>query len=135
IPLIPLDGDQIRQVLLNIILNAIQAMPNGGRLDIRSDLKPATGPVRVEISDTGEGLGEQDLEHVFDPFFTTKPEGTGLGLAISYQLIKNHGGDIKVHRNRVGGLTFGVELPLQGWGQEGGGGAERGSAGDRIRRQ
>lgn len=106
-----LDPDQIRQVLLNIILNAIQAMPDGGELAVRSASCDGGTGVAVEISDTGVGVDEADMDHIFDPFFTTKAQGSGLGLAISYQLVENHGGRIVASRNPERGMTFRVELP------------------------
>jgi signal transduction histidine kinase len=111
LPEVKLDRDQIRQVLLNIVLNGIQAMPNGGILEVRSLLGEGGG-VGVEVIDNGPGLDEKDLDHVFDPFYTTKPQGTGLGLSISYQLIQNHGGKIAACRNPEGGMIFRFEIPL-----------------------
>lgn len=97
LPEVDVDRDQIRQVLLNIVLNGIQAMPEGGVLEVSSAADG--GMVTVEIADNGPGLEEKDLDRVFDPFFTTKPQGTGLGLSISYQLVQSHGGRISVRRN------------------------------------
>jgi signal transduction histidine kinase len=105
-----LDPDQIRQVLLNVFLNAIQSMPAGGRLQVTSLLEDAGERVILEIADSGEGVSG-DLERIFDPFFTTRPDGTGLGLAVSHQLVENHGGVISVRRNPEQGLTFRIELP------------------------
>lgn len=112
LPLVSLDHQQIRQVFLNVLLNGIQAMPDGGVLQVYSGLEEDASMVVVEISDTGKGLDEAELDHVFDPFFTTKPHGTGLGLSISYQLVQNHGGTIAVRKNQAQGLTFRIELPL-----------------------
>ncbi|MBZ5497316.1 MAG: sensor histidine kinase [Acidobacteriia bacterium] len=112
-PLLPevnVDRDQIRQVLLNVVLNGIQAMPQGGVLEVSS--ARADGKVVVEVADNGPGLEEEDLERVFDPFFTTKPQGTGLGLSISYQLLQRHGGRINAERNAGRGMTFRIELPI-----------------------
>lgn len=103
------DPSQIRQVFLNVLLNGIQAMPDGGVLSVRSRSRDAS--IFVEVSDTGVGLSEEHLQQVFDPFFSTKESGTGMGLSISYQLVQSHGGEIRVHRNRKSGLTFGIELP------------------------
>jgi signal transduction histidine kinase len=110
LPEIKLDRDQIRQVLLNVVLNGIQAMPHGGVLEIRSTAGDKGGAV-IEISDNGPGMDEKDLDHIFDPFFTTKPQGTGLGLSISYQLIQNHGGRISARNNPARGMAFQIELP------------------------
>ncbi len=110
LPQIRLDPDQIRQVLLNLVLNGMQAMPEGGVLEVRSSAG-ADGRVAVEVADQGIGLEKKDLDRVFDPFFTTKPHGTGLGLSISYQLVQNHGGRISARSNAEGGTTFRLELP------------------------
>jgi two-component system sensor histidine kinase HydH len=113
LPLVRLDPDQIRQVLLNILLNGLQAMPGGGTLEIRSCCNQDRSKAVIEVSDSGMGIEEEDIERVFDPFFTTKAQGTGLGLSISYQLVQNHNGRITVRRNEETGVTFAVELPLQ----------------------
>ncbi|MBI4444285.1 MAG: hypothetical protein HY645_00130 [Acidobacteria bacterium] len=111
IPSLDLDWNQMRQVLLNILLNAIEAMPGGGIIEVQSFLK-AGNRVVVQISDNGPGIEDHLLDWIFDPFFTTKPHGTGLGLSISHQLVENHGGVLRVHKNNERGLTFSIELPL-----------------------
>jgi two-component system sensor histidine kinase HydH len=111
LPAIHLDRDQIRQVLLNIILNGSDSMPDGGILEIRTGIGQNDRRITVEIIDSGIGISDEELDHIFDPFFTTKAHGTGLGLSISYQLIQNHGGTIEVHNNKDKGLTFHIELP------------------------
>jgi signal transduction histidine kinase len=108
---IELDPDQIRQVLLNIMLNGIQAMPDGGFLQISSSLSHPETKILVDVRDEGEGM-QGDLERVFDPFYTTRPEGTGLGLAVSHQLVETHGGTLSAHNNEEKGMTFRLELPL-----------------------
>lgn len=93
------DPQQLRQVFMNIILNAVQAMPNGGTLSILIDrvlLPGRPALARLTFTDTGSGIPEKEMEHIFDPFFTTKNDGTGLGLSISYGIIQQHGGDIEV---------------------------------------
>ena len=112
LPVMRLDRDQIRQVLLNVMLNGIQAMPGGGTLEVASFGAPEENSVMVEIADGGNGVPPADLDHIFDPFFTTKPHGTGLGLSISYQLVVNHGGRLSVQKNDRGGLTFRISLPV-----------------------
>ncbi len=112
LPLVQLDRDQMRQVLLNIMLNGIQAMPGGGTLVVRTAASNVAREVGIEISDTGEGIAESDMDRIFDPFFTTKSQGSGLGLAISYQLVQSHGGRIEVRRNAAEGMTFRIELPI-----------------------
>ncbi len=113
LPALRLDPDQIRQVLLNILINAIQAMPAGGRLGVRSRWEPAPGEAVIEVEDTGPGVPEADLEQIFDPFYSTKPDGSGLGLSISYQLIERHGGRILAENRAAGGLRLTVRLPLR----------------------
>ncbi len=113
LPTVHLDPDQIRQVLLNIVLNGIQAMPEGGQMEVRSSYQLPDRSVLIEISDSGNGGPSGDLDHLFDPFYTTKPHGTGLGLSISYQLVRNHNGSLAVRRNDAGGLTFTIMLPVE----------------------
>lgn len=105
------DENQMRQVLLNLLLNAVESMPNGGRLRITSREDVLTQTMTVEISDTGNGAECGDLDHIFDPFYTTKPHGTGLGLSIAHQLVRNHGGSLTARRNKGAGLTFTLLLP------------------------
>jgi len=109
---IVVDPNQIRQVFMNLVINAGHAMPQGGELDI-SIYRTADGKfVCTSLKDTGEGISEENLARIFDPFFTTKSQGTGLGLSISYGIIENNGGRIEV-RSKVGeGTTFTVMLPV-----------------------
>lgn len=107
---IAIDPEQIKQVLLNLVLNAIQAMPDGGEIILRS--RQESSSVILEISDQGSGIAESNLERIFDPFFTTRANGTGLGLSIAYQIVHGHGGDISVRNNSGRGATFAVILPL-----------------------
>lgn len=110
---VPCEPQKIEQVLLNILTNALQAIPEKGRIDIRTFAKD--GFACVEIKDSGVGIPEQELDKIFDPFFTTKPVGvgTGLGLSISYDIIKKHHGDIKVESIEGKGTTFRIMLPLE----------------------
>ena len=104
------DGSQLKQVFLNVFLNAVQAMEAGGTLTVEA-LRAGSGRPLVRITDTGPGIPEEALEKVFDPFFTTKKGGTGLGLSICYTIVKAHGGEIEV-RSRLGeGTTVLVTLP------------------------
>ena len=127
--LIKIDPNQIRQALLNIFLNAIEAMGNGGNLTVKTrvqglgdrvETKPYNLPPNtflvVSISDTGSGISPKDLPHIFDPFFSKKDHGTGLGLAITYQIIDEHKGKIAVKSEVGKGAEFVIELPLQGIG-------------------
>ena len=113
IPTIQADPDRLQQVLINVMNNAIESMPGGGRLGI--SLANGGGEVVVNISDTGKGITEEDLARVFDPFFTTKPagKGTGLGLAVSYGIIRDHGGEIRVSSTPGVGSTFSIVLPVE----------------------
>ncbi len=106
-----LDPSKIRQVFLNLILNSIEAMRGGGRLEIASGLSDARNDVIISITDTGCGVTKENLTHIFDPFFSTKDTGTGLGLPITYGIIKEHGGEIKVDSQVGTGTTFTIFLP------------------------
>ena len=88
------DGPSIKQILMNGILNALQAMPNGGDLSISTTLVDDT--LRCTISDTGDGISEENLKHIFDPFFTTKEDGTGMGLAVAWNIAQQHGGRLDI---------------------------------------
>jgi signal transduction histidine kinase len=109
LPNVLVDSEQIKQVLLNIVINGIQSMPHGGKLFLKTD--ESNGSVEISVKDEGIGIESDKLSRIFDPFFTTKDNGTGLGLSISYQLIKKHGGDITVSLNPDRGLTFTVKIP------------------------
>jgi signal transduction histidine kinase len=110
LPPIFVDPEQIKQVLLNLIINAVQAMPNGGRINLRA--VQDSDVIRVEVEDEGVGIAAEDIERVFDPFFTTRSNGTGLGLSIAYQIVNQHGGHIAARRNPQRGMTFSVTLPV-----------------------
>jgi len=105
------NSDQLRQVFLNLILNAIDAMPNGGTLAVRTTAGPTVG--LVEIQDTGIGIPDDIRARLFEPFFTNKPNGTGLGLSISAHIVTQHGGQIEVESSAGHGSTFRVVLPYQ----------------------
>nr|MDA8164072.1 ATP-binding protein [Desulfobacteraceae bacterium] len=112
LPPVHIDEHQIQQVLVNIMTNAIQAMPAGGRLLIASRHLRGQDDVELEVRDTGKGIPPEYLDHIFDPFFSTKEEsGTGLGLWVSYGIIKNHGGNIRVESEVGVGTAFFVALP------------------------
>jgi signal transduction histidine kinase len=106
------DPLQVQQVLLNLVLNAVDSMPAGGVLDVRTWTDEGNETVHIEVADTGRGISAENAQRLFQPFFTTKPSGTGLGLATSKQLIEQHGGSISVADNPGGGTVFRVQLPL-----------------------
>ncbi|MBW2064050.1 MAG: PAS domain-containing protein [Deltaproteobacteria bacterium] len=107
-----LDPDRINQVLLNLYLNAFDAMERGGLLRVRLSGDENAGMAAISVSDTGKGISKQDLAHVFDPYFTTKQSGTGLGLAIVHRIIESHGGEVKVESQMEMGTTVRIFLPL-----------------------
>lgn len=108
-PSIKADREKLVQVFLNLILNAVQAMPNGGRLTVSAS--KVDGNVEVSFRDTGSGIPEENRDKLFKPFFTTKSAGTGLGLAISNRIIEAHGGAITFESEAGKGTTFMVRLP------------------------
>jgi two-component system NtrC family sensor kinase len=113
LPFIRGNASQLKQVLINIIVNAAEAMHGNGTLTITSYPSQDRKSVFLEFTDTGEGIAEENLTRIFDPFFTTKAvgKGTGLGLSTSYGIVESHGGKIRV-RSKVGeGTTFTIELP------------------------
>ena len=119
----PADAGQVQQVLSNILMNALQAMTPGGKVNIDIDrataARPANGAptpcARIAVQDEGHGITPEHLPHVFEPFFTTKDvgEGTGLGLSISYGIIQEHGGWIDVSSAPSRGSRFSIYLPLE----------------------
>ncbi|NNG00452.1 MAG: DUF3365 domain-containing protein [Desulfobacteraceae bacterium] len=115
VPLIVMDVYQIQQVFMNLLINAKQAMPEGGRILVRTRFHKDRSMIAVDISDTGQGIPEDHINKIFDPFFTTKQpgQGTGLGLSVSYGIVKQHGGDIEVNSNPAMGTTFTVLLPIE----------------------
>jgi PAS domain S-box-containing protein len=106
--------DQLKQVLLNLCLNAVEAMPNGGRLTVRTRSLPEQGEVTVAITDTGVGIDVTDQRSIFEPFFTKKEGGTGLGLFITYEIIQRHHGRIEVESQLGRGTTFRIWMPVAG---------------------
>ncbi len=109
-------ADQLRQVFLNLMLNACDAMPDGGCLHLTTGVLPPTNDraacVIIRITDTGTGIAPEHLPHLFEPFYTTKPQGTGLGLAISAHIISQHDGQISVESTPGAGTTFVITLPV-----------------------
>jgi PAS domain S-box-containing protein len=111
LPVLKVDKEQIERALLNLITNAIEAMPHGGNLTIITELNGNF--FMVKIHDTGKGIPEKDIIKIFDPFFSTKPQGVGLGLSICYGIIVSHGGIIEVESTLKGGSIFTVSLPIE----------------------
>lgn len=112
LPCTKADFDQIEQVLLNICINAIQAMPQGGTLSINTKYKKSYETIEIEIADTGEGISTENQDKIFEPFFTTKEKGTGLGLAICSRIVENHKGVIEVNSTSKAGTIFIIKLPV-----------------------
>jgi PAS domain S-box-containing protein len=114
LPPVSTEPDGLHQILLNLVLNAIQAVPEGGCVAVRAcllDGGEAVPAVRLEIDDSGPGVPEALRERIFDPFFTTRPDGTGLGLAVCARVAASCGGDIRVNEGKMGGACFTVTLP------------------------
>lgn len=106
-------SDKLKQVFLNILLNAKDAMPEGGNLIITG--RKSDGFMELDFCDSGTGIDEKDLPHIFEPFYTVgKKTGTGLGLSVCYGIIRSHEGEIAASRNEYGGATFSIKLPLKG---------------------
>ncbi len=107
-------GDQLRQVILNLLMNAVDAMPGGGRLAVSAVQRSKEKEVLITISDTGRGIDPEILPHLFEPFITGKENGTGLGLSICREIVSNHKGRIHAENRPEGGATFSVWLPVAG---------------------
>ncbi|MGV8075477.1 MAG: ATP-binding protein [Syntrophobacteraceae bacterium] len=113
LPLVIMDFNQVSQVIMNLVINAIEAMPNGGKLKIQTALQNTDTPsIVLLVSDTGPGILEEDRDRIFDPFFTRKTEGTGLGLSISRQIIEKHGAYLELDSTPGEGTTFRITYPL-----------------------
>jgi two-component system NtrC family sensor kinase len=112
VPPLLLATDQIKQVFLNLLLNAIEAMPGGGQLQVSTACTSQPAGVDVKFTDSGAGIAPDVLPQVFEPFYSTKPGGTGLGLAISYSIVEQHGGHIELESQVGEGSTFTVWLPV-----------------------
>lgn len=109
LPMVPGAANALRQVILNLLINAIQAMPQGGRLDCTT--RSTGGTVEFRVSDSGCGVADNDRPRLFEPFFTTRPEGTGLGLALCHEIVLSHGGRIELEETGPSGSVFLVVLP------------------------
>jgi two-component system NtrC family sensor kinase len=121
IPLLTLDASHIQGVLLNLIINALDATEPGGTITVSAGISVSPNKadykgVEIAVKDTGCGIASDHLDKLFDPFFTTKEvgQGTGLGLAVSYGIVQRHGGTIRVQSKVGSGSTFTVWLPIEG---------------------
>jgi two-component system nitrogen regulation sensor histidine kinase NtrY len=113
LPLIDMDGEQFKRVLINLFENAIQAMNNSGNIEVKVYVDYPTNRVFIDVADNGPGIREEDKERLFLPYFSTKKEGTGLGLAIASRIIREHMGYLRVRDNVPGGTVFTIELPIK----------------------
>jgi two-component system NtrC family sensor kinase len=115
LPLISCDRGQVEQVLINLVMNASEAGPDGARVQVRLRHAPGEPSVVVEVEDRGTGISQEHLGRIFDPFFTTKEDGkgVGLGLAVAYGIVEAHGGSIDIQSKEGRGTTFRVRLPLE----------------------
>ncbi|MGD2104512.1 MAG: ATP-binding protein [Anaerolineae bacterium] len=113
LPEVAIVADQISQVLLNLVINAVEALPAGGDVWVKTELSDQADEVLLSVRDNGPGMPSEQMTHLFEPFYTTKSEGTGLGLAISYGIVERHGGKIEVSSHPDQGTTFVVRLPAE----------------------
>jgi two-component system nitrogen regulation sensor histidine kinase NtrY len=111
VPLIRLDAEQVRRVVINLIDNAIEAMERRGSITIETEREAANNVVRLIVADDGPGIPAAERDKLFLPYYSTKGRGSGLGLAIVRRIIAEHGGSIEVGENRPTGTRFTVELP------------------------
>lgn len=118
----PIVGDrvQVQQVILNLLMNACDAVENNerGARNVQVRTIPRKDAMIIEVSDTGPGISDEQLEHIFEPFYTTKREGLGLGLSICESIVTAHGGKLEATRNPSGGMTFSAIFPIQSWPQD-----------------
>ncbi len=110
LPSLQLDAKYLKQALLNIVKNAISAMPEGGTLTVITEMKD--GQVQLVVADTGVGIPEENMAKIFEPYFTTKDFGSGLGLTLVYKIIKEHQGEINLHSREGAGTSFTISLPV-----------------------
>jgi signal transduction histidine kinase len=114
------DADQMKQVIMNLVLNAVESMPQGGRLRTETLRMHAAGEnngkewvqIRIRVCDSGYGIPDELLDSIFDPFVSGRKDGIGLGLSVAYQIVHRHGGWIEAENNPEGGATFTVSLPV-----------------------
>lgn len=111
LPTVAVDGQQVHQAILNLVINAVQAQADGGRVAL--EVRRSGERLSVWVEDDGPGLDDESLTRAFEPFYTTKAGGTGLGLSIAFQIADQHGGDLRVENSRSGGARFCFEIPLE----------------------
>lgn len=123
LPRVLIDKRYMKQAILNLVKNALAAMPGGGRLVL--SVSRVEEEVRISVGDSGTGIPEEELPKIFEPYFTTKENGTGLGLTIVFKIVKEHRGEISVRSRPGQGSTFTIALPvpqkerrLLAWGEE-----------------
>jgi two-component system sensor histidine kinase HydH len=104
------------QAILNLLLNALQAVKNGGRIEVGAELNPSDSLLKIWVEDDGSGIAAEQKEKIFDPFFTTREKGTGLGLAIVHKIVENHRGEINLQSPLAGktrGCRFTITIPIK----------------------
>jgi signal transduction histidine kinase len=111
VPVLEIDRSLLRQAVLNLVKNGLEALSSGGELTIESRVDGDA--VEIDVSDTGGGISADVASRLFEPFFTTKPQGTGLGLSISTQIVEEHGGELRWHNVPGRGATFTIRLPIK----------------------
>ena len=111
LPQVSCDAEQLKQVLLNIVINAIQSIDRDGRIRIASSFLPDQQRVEIKVEDNGQGIASEHHERIFDPFFTTKEQGTGLGLSVAFRLMETWGGSIQVESAKGAGSCFVLSFP------------------------
>lgn len=111
VPAFECDPEQMKQVILNFAINAVQAMTGAGEILLAA--RQHVSFVVISVRDQGPGIDDEDLDKIFNPFYTTKDAGTGLGLSVVYQIVNQHGGDVRAERNPEGGMTFSLTIPLK----------------------
>ncbi len=116
LPEVFLDHDQFQQVMINLVRNAVEAMPDGGVLEIGA--RRTQESVELYVSDTGTGISEEHVDEIFDLFYTTKPSGTGLGLALTQRIVERHGAELRVTSEKGKGTTFVIALPIPAQGNK-----------------
>jgi len=120
IPIVAVDKGQIQQCVINLVLNAVEATPPGGRVTVETRSAVDGQAIEISVSDTGQGISKEDLGRIFDPFFTTKETGNGLGLALTHGIVEQHGGTVDIESEMDKGTTFAIRLPLAGRVENGG---------------